>query len=144
MKRATRLRPAQGGKLFGPVAGLTPIDPEQPKRCDCANPDCALPVGRCFLCKNPVDNDRTFAVCADCDDAHQVRSAWTADYGNEEARNDPNPDRECFCPGWLWMNEDSDASFNIERCDTCAVFRDDLEAAGAMVARCRIRSVEWP
>lgn len=65
------------------------------------------------------------------------------DYGEVEARDQENGERECFCPGWLWMNEDEDASFNIERCDTCAIYRNDREAATAMLARCNIRDVDW-
>lgn len=132
MKRATCLRPAQGGKFFGPVAGLTSIHTPP-----------SAPRHACFLCKRAVDNDRRFAVCGECDDTHDVRALWAIDYGEIEAANERNLDRECFCPGWLWMNENDDGSFNIERCDTCARFRDDHEGALAMIARCNIRDVDW-
>lgn len=159
MKRETRLRPARGGRFFGGTLGLTPmtaavaitapigIEPRATE-CDCGDPRCALPRGRCFLCKCPVVNERVYAVCSECDDAHEIRAAWGIDYGEEEARHDRHAlsgaERECFCPGWLWMNEDDDASFNIERCDCCAAYCDDLEAAAAMVARAKIRGIEWP
>lgn len=131
MKRETRLRPARGGALFGAVSGLTPLPITTP----------APPL--CFLCKRTVCNERRFAVCAECDDAHEIRAAWAIDHGDERAHGHAASDRECFCPGWLWMNEDDDASFNIERCDTCALFGDDADAAKAMVERCNIRGVEW-
>lgn len=106
----------------------------------------AEPVHRhtCFLCKREVENDRRLAVCAECDDAHEIRLAWEIDYGEEKTRNARDAtSRECFCPGWLWMNEHDDASFNIERCDACALFRDDDEAATTVVTRCNIRDVDW-
>lgn len=142
MKRETRLRPARGGRLFGPVAGLTPINP-RPTGCGCANPACTLPIGRCFVCKHPVDNNRTYAVCAACDDAHAIRDRWTLDFGAIAARHQGDGERECFCPGWLWMNEEADGSFNVESCDACRALDDDLAAAEAMVARCGILAVEW-
>lgn len=132
MKRETRLRPERGGKFFGPVHGLTPLDAPKSDR------------GICFLCKRPVDNRRAFAVCSECDEAQEVRASWALDYGAIEAHFQGSDCRECFCPGWLWMNEEDDASFNIERCDTCRAFRDDTDAARAMVLRCCIRGVEWP
>jgi hypothetical protein len=108
--------------------------------------------GCCFLCNRPVDNERVFAICFECDDAHEVRALWAIDYGENEARrdlartvgNDRDCEDECHCPGWLWMNEENDASFNIERCDSCRAYGDDAEAARAMVERCKIRGVEWP
>ena len=144
MKRETRLRPQRGGRFFGPVRGLSLGAKESERGCDCANAGCTLPPGRCFLCKGPVDNDRTYAICSECDVAHEVRASWARDYGAIEAHWRAAGDRECFCPGWLWMNEESDGSFNIERCDTCRTVRDDTDAARDVVVRCCIRGVEWP
>lgn len=134
MRRATSLRPAQGGKFFAPVAGLTPIR---------ATPTAAEPRFTCFLCLRAVDNDRRFAVCAECDDVHEIRASWAHDYGSVEMQEERGGQRECFCPGWLWMNEESDGSFNIERCDTCRTVRDDSDAARDVVVRCCIRGVDW-
>lgn len=131
MRRETRLRPARGGNFFGSVAVMSA--PQAP------------PVLRhvCFLCRRSVDNGRRFAICAECDDAHEIRSSWGNDYAEHRAQRRNDPERECGCPGWLWMNEESDASFNIECCDTCAVFESDDDAAKTVVARCNIRGVEW-
>lgn len=142
MERDTRLRPARGGKFFGPAPGLS-LNTGQ-RGCDCADAECTLQRGRCFLCKHPVDNDRTYAICSACDVAHDIRASWAHDYGAIEAHWKPTGARECFCPGWLWMNEESDGSFNIECCDTCRTVRDDTDAARDVVLRCRLRGVEWP
>lgn len=131
MKRETRLRPERGGKFFGPVAGLTPLDSPRDT------------CGRCFLCKSDVANRRAYAVCTDCDHTHEVRANWAHDYGSIEAQHEQSGERECFCPGWLWMNEEDDGSFNIERCDTCRTVRDDSDAARDVVVRCCIRGVDW-
>jgi len=97
-----------------------------------------------LLCKSPVANGRTYPVCADCDEQHGVRETWQSRYEHEESVHKGTSDRECFCPGWLWMNEHDDASFNIERCDGCAVYDDDTSAAEAMAAACRCGRIEWP
>lgn len=132
MQRETRLRPERGGRFFGPVPGLTPLDAPRSA------------FGRCFLCKSEVANRRAYAVCPDCDDAHEVRASWAHDYGSVEAQHDQSGgSRECFCPGWLWMNEECDGSFNIERCDTCRTVRNDSDAARDVVVRCCIRGVDW-
>ena len=99
--------------------------------------------GRCFLCKSDVVNRRAYAVCSECDDAHEVRASWAHDYGSIEAQHEKSGRRDCFCPGWLWMNEQDDGSFNIERCDTCGTVRDDSNAARDVVVRCCIRGVDW-
>ncbi len=140
MKRETRLRPARGGKFFGTVFGLPTANP--PSERD--RTSTAPPRAKCFLCKRAVDNDRTYAICSDCDAAHEIRASWAHDYGAIEAHWKATGERECFCPGWLWMNEESDGSFNIERCDTCRTVRDDTDAARDVVLRCCIRGVEWP
>lgn len=144
MKRETRLRPARGGRFFGPVLGLSPMNTPKLGTCDCGNERCTLPRGRCFLCKRPVNNDRTYAVCSECDVVHEIRASWAHDYGAIEAHRSAMGERECFCPGWLWMNEENDGSFNVERCDTCRTVRDDMGAAKDVVLRCCIRGVEWP
>lgn len=148
-KRPTRLRPSQGGAFFPPVypqADLARAVPQRAaahERCGCGDPNCSLPPGRCLLCKRPIANSRTYAVCSACDEAHAIRTRWANEYARNEARA---ASAECFCPGWLWMNEDDDASFNIERCDTCALVEDDLAAAELMVATVEILpdSIEWP
>ena len=42
------------------------------------------------------------------------------------------------------MNEAEDRSFNIERCDTCALFVGDTDAAEAMTTACQVGAIEWP
>ena len=120
-KRKMRLRPSQGGSmgtrtpLFAPElsvaanAGAFATDADRNARgridrCDCANPACELWVGRCFLCKGPVENDRTYAVCCACDDKFRIRQAWRDAYDRAApaARaHGVTAERECFCPGWL-------------------------------------------
>jgi hypothetical protein len=126
--------------------GVSRCDNERSRqRCGCDNPSCELPVGRCFLCKEPVGNNRTYAVCADCDEQHHVRDVWQAAYAQAQATEEHSPsDRGCCCCGWLWMNEEDDGSFNIERCDECDTLLDDMDAANAMVLLARITNVEFP
>lgn len=148
-KRPTRLRPSQGGAFFPPAypqAGLARAAPPPPaahERCGCGTPDCSLPPGRCFLCKCPVANNRTYAVCSACDDARGIRARWANEYARVQACG---ASAECFCPGWLWMNEENDTSFNIERCDACALVLDDTAAAELMAATIGILpdAIEWP
>lgn len=132
MKRPTRLRPSQGGRFAPPVARVALSDPVT----DGAR-------HRCFICGEVTINGRRYAVCAECDEQHGIREKWAEGYGETEARHERDETRECFCPGWLWMNEDDDASFNIERCDTCRTFSDDREAATTMISRCGVADVDW-
>ena len=144
MKRQTRLRPSQGGSFFrAPPVGPPPVVRDK-KRCDCSNPECELPLGRCFVCQQPVENARTYCVCGDCDEAKKIRETWSSLFARklDMAASD---DRDlCQCPGWLWMNEEGDGSFNIERCDECDALVDDTEAAEQMTGACGVSVQYWP
>lgn len=106
-----------------------------PAKCPCNDPECGLPPGRCILCGNPCDNGRLLSVCGDCAETNDMRETFHADTRREARRKHRNKERECFCGGWLLMNEESDGSLNVERCDTCDLFSDDEEAARACAAR---------
>jgi len=90
--------------------------------CDCNNPDCALPPGRCALCEQPCADDRRSSepeVCEACaDKARTLRGTLDAAYGN-------------LGPGW---HVDDTGTPRLVRDDEAALFEDD-DAAVAFVKR---------
>ena len=136
-RRQTRLRPSQGGRFAAPVGSLAADSqtraPAPRPPATAIRPRAPLAAPCCVLCASPTLNARQFAVGAPCADAHTIRSRWTAAYAAAHSCSS-DPDRECFCPGWLFMNEEHDGSLNIERCDACDLLFDD--SAAAEVALC--------
>lgn len=90
--------------------------------CDCGDAGCQLPPGRCMLCAQPCQNDQCFPICGGCEpkirDLH-AGSSQDSQVGGCGLR----------CNGWFLFNGYGDGSVNIERCDACAVFDRDDDAA---------------
>lgn len=83
--------------------------------CDCSNPDCSLPAGRCFLCELPVDDHHAYPICDDCLPVVQDIRSRDPTYMVCEDVN---------CRGWAVFN-----GADLQSCDMCDTFSDDSEAA---------------
>lgn len=94
------------------------------RRCDCGNPECQLPPGRCLRCGQPCEAEHPFVVCGDCQPL--LQELW-----KREAAAAPQDrcDGCTGCPGWAPFNLASDGSVEVQRCDTCKVFDSDDAAA---------------
>lgn len=95
------------------------------EHCDCADPTCGLPSGRCAVCGNPCEADHYGTeVCAQC--VPRIRALYEAARASE-----PDPDG----PPWFYVDhEEHDGSAYIVRNDSRALFEDDEAAAAHVVA----------
>ena len=92
--------------------------------CDCADPACGLPAGRCAVCGNPCEADSGTEVCPPC--VARVRALYES-----ACATDPHPEG----PGWMLVEEETDdGSAHIVRDDSRALFEDDEAAAAHVVA----------
>jgi hypothetical protein len=90
------------------------------ERCDCDNPACGLPRGRCAMCGSPCSASHCGTeVCPGCVCA-------VADFYEMERIGEPDG------PGWQLAGFAEDGSAHIECDPRRALFPDD-EAAGADV-----------
>lgn len=91
----------------------------EPSDCECDDPDCSLPLGRCCVCGTPCTAGYGTELCAGC--IPKVAQLYEA-----ERRTDPHLDG----PGWFIAN-----GFEIQRCDSRGRFADDEEAAAHVLAQ---------
>lgn len=93
--------------------------------CDCADPTCGLPSGRCAVCGNPCEADNGGTeVCPSC--VTRIRALYES-----ACATDPHPEG----PGWMLIEEETDdGSAHIVRDDGRALFEDDEAAAAHVVA----------
>lgn len=118
------------------------------KRCDCADPACELPTGRCFLCGSPSERangtagDRIeFTIGTCC--YRKVKKLHDRDPRLDE--NCCRPDDDGFddvgCPGRAPFNGDGETYAEIQRCDECGRFESDDDAAAHVAKALKIEPV---
>lgn len=105
------------------------------KTCDCGNPDCTLPAGRCSLCAEPcLARGPGTEVCGRC--IVSVRALYDVECQTLNGVG-PNPEG----PGWFLVDECEDGSGLIVRDDGQTVFEGDEDAAQHVVTKLTLKQL---
>lgn len=91
--------------------------------CECDNPACTLPDGRCTACNTPTEACTNTELCAAC--AEKAAAIYAADAA--VAGPDGAP--------WGLFNVRADGSVEIQRDDESDVFEHDEDACCYVVER---------
>ncbi len=107
--------------------------------CDCADPECTLTAGRCYLCGNPHAHcsgtfGLEFTVCPQCAPAVQALYDREAALLPVLARVGFE-DRGAEGPAWAPFDGAADGAFCIQRDDYRDHFESDDEAAAYVAKR---------
>lgn len=107
--------------------------------CDCEDPACGLPNGRCYLCGNPHAHCSgtaysEFTVCPTCAPAVEALHAHETRLLPLLARVGFE-DRGIEGPAWAPFDGDDDGAFCIQRDDSQDHFESDEAAAHYVAAR---------
>jgi hypothetical protein len=102
--------------------------------CNCNDPSCTLPEGRCYLCGQPTPKANSaawpreeFTVCLACKrSARAALSRLRKRLGAGVCSKS--------CAGLGLSNEIPFGPAEVQTCDACAVFMDDREAAMILAA----------